>query len=89
MALANWPTFNPNVRKKLLKEMINQPAVSDVMMPVDLQDRDIAAALEEKFNHFPKKDLTAQKGSIVVNGLRFMTGNRRMLSVSDILAKSQ
>src|ERR1700685_3856677 len=89
LALANQPTFNPNLTKEITPEKLKNHAVSDVYEPGStFKLVTLAAALEEKLTR-PSEVFDCQMGSIVVNGMRIHDdkpwGN---LSVSEILAHS-
>jgi cell division protein FtsI (penicillin-binding protein 3) len=70
LALANWPTFNPNVFNKVNPQALKNRSVSDVYEPGStFKIVTLAAALEEKITN-PDEVIDCQMGSIVVNGLR-------------------
>src|SRR6478735_1067825 len=70
LALANWPTFNPNVFNKVNPQALKNRSVSDVYEPGStFKLVTLAAALEEKITN-PDEVVDCQMGSIVVNGLR-------------------
>ncbi|HEY1937729.1 MAG TPA: penicillin-binding protein [Candidatus Angelobacter sp.] len=70
LALANWPTFNPNVFNKVNSQALKNRSVSDVYEPGStFKIVTLAAALEEKITN-PDEVVDCQMGSIVVNGLR-------------------
>src|SRR6476661_5180641 len=70
LALANWPTFNPNVLNKVNPQALKNRSVSDVYEPGStFKLVTLAAALEEKITN-PDEVVDCQMGSIVVNGLR-------------------
>ena len=88
LALANRPTFNPNLHPRNLEEL-NDRAVSDIYEPGStFKIVTLAAALEEKLTR-PDEVFDCQNGSIVVNGLRIRDhkafGN---LTVAEILMHS-
>ena len=89
LALANWPTFNPNVPKEITSKKLINHAVSNVYEPGStFKLVTIAAALEEKLTR-PDEVFDCQMGSIVVNGRRIHDWHPYgMLTVSDILALS-
>ena len=89
LALANWPTFNPNLSRRITPEALKDRAVSDVYEPGStFKLVTISAALEEKITN-PDEVFDCQMGSIVVNGMRIRDHKPfGLLSVSDILAKS-
>lgn len=89
LALANWPTFNPNLSRRITPEALKDRAVSDVYEPGStFKLVTISAALEEKITN-PDEVFDCQMGSIVVNGMRIRDHKAfGLLSVSDILAKS-
>ncbi|HXZ79544.1 MAG TPA: penicillin-binding protein [Terriglobales bacterium] len=88
LALANRPTFNPNVRKVAPSALKNH-AVSDVYEPGSVFKLvTISAALEEKLTN-PDEVIDCQMGSIIVGGMRIRDHERLgLLTVSQILAKS-
>ncbi len=68
LALANWPTFNPNQAHK--PEWLKNHAVSDVYEPGStFKLVTISAALDEKVTT-PDEVFDCQMGSIVINGRR-------------------
>src|SRR5712671_2988383 len=70
LALANWPTFNPNVFNKVNPQALKNRSVSDIYEPGStFKIVTLAAALEEKITS-PDEVIDCQMGSIVVNGLR-------------------
>ncbi|HEY1272351.1 MAG TPA: penicillin-binding protein [Terriglobales bacterium] len=89
LALANWPTFNPNLSRKITTEALKNEAVSDAYEPGStFKLVTISAALEEKLTN-PSEVFDCQMGSIVVNGMRIRDHKAfGALSVADILAKS-
>jgi cell division protein FtsI (penicillin-binding protein 3) len=89
LALANWPTFNPNLSRRVTPEALKDRAVSDVYEPGStFKLVTISAALEEKITN-PDEVFDCQMGSIVVNGMRIRDHKPfGLLPVSDILAKS-
>jgi cell division protein FtsI (penicillin-binding protein 3) len=89
LALANYPTFNPNLSREITPQRLKNHAVSDVYEPGStFKLVTLAAALEEKLTR-PTEVFDCQMGSIVVNGMRIHDdkpwGN---LSVAEILAHS-
>lgn len=89
LALANWPTFNPNLSRAIKPESLKDRAVSDVYEPGStFKLVTISAALEERITN-PNEIFDCQMGSIVVNGMRIRDHKAfGLLPVSDILAKS-
>jgi penicillin-binding protein 2 len=89
LALANRPTFNPNLSRKIKPESLKDRAVSDVYEPGStFKLVTISAALEEKITN-PNEVFDCQMGSIVVNGMRIRDSRPHgLLPVSDILAVS-
>ena len=89
LALANRPTFNPNIRKEIRNEALKNRAVSDVYEPGStFKLVTISAALEEKLTR-PDELFDCQMGSIVINGMRIRDSKPHgVLSVSDVLAES-
>ena len=89
LALANRPTFNPNVRKEIRNEALKNRAVSDIYEPGStFKLVTISAALEEKLTN-PNEIFDCQMGSIVYNGMRIRDSRPHgLLSVTDVLAES-
>ena len=70
LALANRPTFNPNVSKQITPRALTNRAVSYVYEPGStFKLVTISAALEEKVTN-PNEVFDCQMGSIVYNGMR-------------------
>jgi cell division protein FtsI/penicillin-binding protein 2 len=89
LALANWPTFDPNDSRKVTPERLKDHAVSDVYEPGStFKIVTISAALEEKLTR-PDEIFDCQMGSIVINGMRIRDHKAfGLLPVSSILIKS-
>ena len=89
LALANRPTFNPNLSKEITPEKLKNHAVSDVYEPGStFKVVTISGALEEKLTN-PNEMFDCQMGSIVYNGMRIRDSRPHgLLSVSDVLAES-
>ena len=89
LALANRPTFNPNLSKEIRPERLKDHAVSDVYEPGStFKLVTIAGALEEKVTR-PDELFDCQMGSILFNGMRIHDSRPHgLLSVSDVLAES-
>lgn len=89
LALANRPTFNPNLAREITPEKLKNHAVSDVYEPGStFKMVTLSAALEEKLTR-PDEVIDCQMGSIVFNGMRIRDSKpHRLLSVADVLAES-
>jgi len=89
LALANQPTFNPNLTREITPEKLKDHAVSDVYEPGStFKLVTIAGALEEKVTR-PDEVFDCQMGSIVFNGMRIRDSRPHgLLTVSDVLAES-
>ena len=89
LALANRPTFNPNLSREITPEKLKNHAVSDVYEPGStFKVVTISGALEEKVTN-PNEVFDCQMGSIVYNGMRIRDSKPHgLLPVSDILAES-
>ena len=89
LALANRPTFNPNLRKEITVEALKNQAVSDIYEPGStFKIVTVAAALEEKITR-PDEVFDCQMGSIVINGMRIRDHKAYgLLTVSDVIANS-
>jgi cell division protein FtsI (penicillin-binding protein 3) len=89
LALANQPTFNPNLTREITPEKLKNHAVSDIYEPGStFKLVTIAGALEEKVTR-PDELFDCQMGSIVFNGMRIRDSRPHgLLTVSDVLAES-
>jgi cell division protein FtsI (penicillin-binding protein 3) len=89
LALANRPTFNPNLTRAITPEKLKNHAVSDAYEPGStFKLVTISGALEEKVTR-PDEVFDCQMGSIVFNGMRIRDSRPHgLLSVSDVLAES-
>lgn len=89
LALANRPTFNPNLRKQITPGSLTNRAVSYVYEPGSaFKVVTISAALEEKLTN-PNEIFDCQMGSIVYNGMRIRDSKPHgLLPVWGVLAES-
>jgi len=89
LALANRPTFNPNLRKEIKHDTLTNRAVSYVYEPGSaFKVVTISAALEEKLTN-PNEVFDCQMGSIVYNGMRIRDSKPHgLLPVWGVLAES-
>src|SRR3984893_6193358 len=89
LALANRPTFNPNLRKQITPAALTNRAVSYVYEPGStFKLVTISAALEEKLTT-PDELFDCQMGSIVYNGMRIRDSKPHgLLPVWGVLAES-
>ena len=89
LALANRPTFNPNLRKQIKPETLTNRAVSYIYEPGStFKLVTISAALEEKVTN-PNELFDCQMGSIVYNGMRIRDSKPHgILPVWGVLAES-
>lgn len=89
LALANRPTFNPNLSREISPASLKNHAVSDVYEPGStFKLVTISAALDEKLTR-PDEVFDCQMGSIVFNGMRIRDSRPHgLLPVSEILAES-
>ena len=89
LALANRPTFNPNLEREITPAKLKNHAVSDVYEPGStFKLVTIAAALNENLTN-PNERFDCQMGSIVVFGRRIHDWHPfGVMPVSDILAHS-
>src|ERR1700722_9518577 len=89
LALANWPTFNPNQRKPDTPAALTDRAVSYVYEPGStFKLVTIAAALDQKLTN-PDELFDCQMGSIVYNGMRIRDSRPHgLLPVWGVLSKS-
>ena len=89
LALANRPTFNPNLSKKVRPEELNNRAISDIYEPGStFKLVTLSAALDQHLTN-PRELVDCQMGSIVVGGRRIHDWKRYgVMSVADVLAHS-
>src|SRR6059036_2415129 len=89
LALANRPTFNPNLSREITPEKLKNHAVSDVYEPGStFKLVTISSALEEKLTN-PNELFDCQMGSIVYNGMRIRDSKPHgILPVWGVLAES-
>jgi cell division protein FtsI (penicillin-binding protein 3) len=89
LALANRPTFNPNLRKQITPGALTNRAVSYVYEPGStFKLVTISAALEEKVTN-PNEVFDCQMGSIVYNGMHIRDSKPHgLLPVWGVLAES-
>ena len=89
LALANRPTFNPNLRKQITPAALTNRAVSYVYEPGSaFKVVTISAALEEKVTT-PDEVFDCQMGSITYNGMRIRDSRAHgLLPVWGVLAES-
>jgi cell division protein FtsI (penicillin-binding protein 3) len=89
LALANRPTFNPNLRKQITPGALTNRAVSYAYEPGStFKLVTISAALEEKVTN-PDEVFDCQMGSIVYNGMRIRDSKPHgLLPVWGVLAES-
>jgi cell division protein FtsI (penicillin-binding protein 3) len=89
LALANRPTFNPNLRKQITPAALTNRAVSYVYEPGStFKLVTISAALEERLTN-PDEVFDCQMGSIVYNGMRIRDSKPHgLLPVWGVLAES-
>jgi cell division protein FtsI (penicillin-binding protein 3) len=89
LALANRPTFNPNLRKEIKPNALTNRAVSYIYEPGStFKLVTISAALEEKLTN-PNEVFDCQMGSIVYNGMRIRDSKPHgLLPVWGVLAES-
>ena len=89
LALANRPTFNPNLRKQITPAALTNRAVSYIYEPGStFKLVTISAALEEKITN-PNEVFDCQMGSIIYNGMRIRDSKPHgLLPVWGVLAES-
>jgi cell division protein FtsI (penicillin-binding protein 3) len=89
LALANRPTFNPNLHKQITPAALTDRAVSYAYEPGStFKLVTISAALEEKLTN-PNEVFDCQMGSIVYNGMRIRDSKPHgLLPVWGVLAES-
>src|SRR5205823_14593124 len=85
LALANRPTFNPNLSKEITPERLKNHAVSDVYEPGStFKLVTISGALEEKLTR-PDEMFDCQMGAIAYSGMRVRNSRPHgLLTASDV-----
>jgi cell division protein FtsI (penicillin-binding protein 3) len=89
LALANRPTFNPNMFRTVPQQALNDRAVSDVYEPGSMfKTVTLSAALEEKVTT-PDDRYDVSQGFIVVGGKRMRDAHHMgVLTTAQVLAQS-
>ena len=89
LALANRPTFNPNLSKKIRPEELNNRAISDIYEPGStFKLVTLSAAIDQHLTN-PSELVDCQMGSIVVAGRRIHDWHPfGVMKVADVLAHS-
>lgn len=89
LALANWPTFNPNAIRGVPNAVLKNRAVTDVHEPGStFKIITIAAALEEKLTT-PEEVIDCQNGSITIFGHKIRDHKPfGLLTVSQVMQQS-
>ena len=89
LALANRPTFNPNLTGKIRPQELNNRAISDIYEPGStFKLVTLSAALDQRLTN-PNELVDCQMGSIVVAGRRIHDWKRYgVMSVANVLAHS-
>ncbi len=89
LALANRPTFNPNVFHRSDPKTMKNRAVSDIYEPGStFKIVTIAGALEERLTN-PSEVIDCQMGAIMIGGLRIRDHKPfGLLSVTEVMAQS-
>jgi cell division protein FtsI (penicillin-binding protein 3) len=89
LALANYPSFNPNRFRNVPAERMKNRAVSDIYEPGStFKVVTLSAALEEKLTR-PDEVFDCQMGAIVIHGRRIRDHKPfGMLTASEVLAHS-
>ncbi len=89
LALANRPTFNPNLNRKIRPQELNNRAISDIYEPGStFKLVTLSAALDQHLTN-PNELVDCQMGSIVVAGRRIHDWHRfGVMSVANVLAHS-
>ncbi|MFB3917431.1 MAG: penicillin-binding protein [Terriglobales bacterium] len=89
LALANRPTFNPNISRSVTPQSLKDRAVSDVYEPGSMfKTVTVSAALQEKVTT-PDEKFDVSQGFIVVGGHRMRDAHRMgVLKVSEVIAQS-
>ena len=89
LALANRPTFNPNVDSEIKTEAAEEPRRQrHLRARLDIQAGDNLRRRSKKSLPRPDEVFDCQMGSIVINGMRIRDSKPHgMLTVSDMLAR--
>lgn len=89
LALANRPTFNPNISRSVTPASLKDRAVSDVYEPGSMfKTVTVSGALQEKVTN-PDERFDVSQGFIVVGGRRMHDAHRMgVLTVAEVIAHS-
>jgi len=89
LALANWPTFNPNNRVRPAPGLLRNRAVTDLFEPGSTMKPFTAAAVLEAGKFKPTTMLNTENGKLTIGGRTIHdTHPEPMLSVTQIIQKS-
>ncbi|MDD4912736.1 MAG: penicillin-binding protein 2 [Sideroxydans sp.] len=89
LALANWPTFNPNNRAKVTLAMLRNRAVTDLFEPGSTMKPFTAAAVLEAGKFKPNSMINTENGKFTIGGRTIHdTHPEPSLSVAQVIQKS-
>jgi cell division protein FtsI (penicillin-binding protein 3) len=89
LALANWPTYNPNNRKKPALNFLRNRAVTDLFEPGSTMKPFTVAAVLEAGKFKPNTLINTQNGVMTVDGRKIHdTHPEHMLTVAQVIQKS-
>ena len=89
LALANWPTFNPNNRVRPALSFLRNRAVTDLFEPGSTMKPFTAAAVLESGKFKPTTMVNTENGRLTIGGRTIHdTHPEAMLSVAQIIQKS-
>ncbi len=89
LALVNWPTYNPNNRKKPALNLMRNRAVTDVFEPGSTLKPFTAAAVLEAGKYKSNSVINTQNGVLTIGGRTIHdTHPERSLTVAQVIQKS-
>jgi cell division protein FtsI (penicillin-binding protein 3) len=89
LALANWPTYNPNNRKGATLSVMRNRAVTDMFEPGSTMKAFTAAAVLEEGKYSPDTRIDTGDGKLTINGRTIHdTHPDGLMTVSQVIQKS-
>lgn len=89
LALANWPTYNPNNRRNVSLAMMRNHAVTDLFEPGSTMKPFTVAAVLEAGKYKPTTIIDTENGVLTIGGRKIHdTHPERSLSVAQVIQKS-
>ena len=89
LALANWPTYNPNNRSKPALNLMRNRAVTDLFEPGSTMKPFTAAAVLESGKYKPSTLINTESGVLTIGGRKIHdTHPEHALTVAQVIQKS-